>query len=48
MSIYDYSSNQYHVVWEQRFIPYFPPKDFDSGLSTEDINGDKICFRFLE
>ena len=38
--IYDYGNGNYNNVWQQRIYPYYPPKDFDSGLSSGDINGD--------
>ena len=38
--IYDYNGGNYLPVWEQRFHPYFPPKDFDSGASCGDLDGD--------
>jgi len=38
--IYDFSFGAYQTMWEQRFLPFFPPKDFDSGLSSGDLNSD--------
>ncbi|RMD99753.1 MAG: hypothetical protein D6814_05010, partial [Calditrichaeota bacterium] len=32
--------NAYAPVWEQRFFGFFPPKDFDSGLGSGDLDGD--------
>ena len=32
--------NRYEPVWEQRFFGFFPPRDFDSGLGSGDLDGD--------
>ena len=39
--VYDaVSDNQYTVVWQQAFFGFQPPKDFDSGVASGDVDGD--------
>jgi subtilisin family serine protease len=39
--IYDGTGdNQYAVVWEQAFFGFQPPKDFDSGVASGDVDAD--------